>query len=389
MQTMHPTLLIGAYDWDADRFPKAEFAERIATLWATLSPAVAGVLIYADPRHNAELAYYTNYIPRLEPALALIPRKGDPVMLPSDPPSMWSSAKRVTWIENFVPLRQADKALAEWRKGATGGSVTTFGFNAMPPALHRTVAIALGGIALPDATATAHTLMRRKRPRELQALREAAGILQKCAAALIVAQKNGASAAGAVLEAEHAGLKAGAQDVRILYSVDGGRTLRPFETLSDAKAEPLVAYIAVRHAGYWADGFVTAAAKPSALQAKVTEALRAMIGAAKAGASMVELASGQGFPLHAMTKSSIGAVLGLGLEDEPLSLTRAVATETSFGGAIGLGPKDSPASSRSEALVDGSVYALRVGASESGAHALASAIVLVREAGNEVLWTSP
>ena len=65
-------------------------------MWETQSPAVAGVLIYADPRHNGELAYFTNYIPRLEPALALIPRKGDPIMLPSDPPSMWSSAKRVT-----------------------------------------------------------------------------------------------------------------------------------------------------------------------------------------------------------------------------------------------------------------------------------------------------
>ena len=156
---------------------------------------MAGVLIYADPRHNAELAYYTNYIPRLEPALALIPRKGEPIMLPSDPPSMWSAAKRVTWVENFVPLRQADKALAEWRKGSTGGPVTTFGFNAMPPALHRTVAIALGGIALPDATATARSLMRRKRPREMQALREAVGVLRMSADALLRAQRSGASAA--------------------------------------------------------------------------------------------------------------------------------------------------------------------------------------------------
>ncbi len=381
MQTMHPTLLIGAYDWDSERFPKSEFAERIDALWKTLSPAVAGVLIYADPRHNGELAYFTNYIPRLEPALVLIPRKGDPIMLPSDPPSMWSSAKRVTWIENFVPLRQADKSLSEWRKGPTGGPVTTFGFNAMPPALHRAIAIALGGIALPDATAAARNLMRRKRPRELQALREAAAILQTCADALI--------ATGAILEAEHAGLKAGAQDVRILYSVDKGRTLRPFSDISGAKSDPLLAYIAIRHAGYWADGFVTAASKPGPLQTKLADALRAVVSKAKAGATLHTLAAENPLPPHAMTKSTLGCVLGLGLEDEPLSFVAQVGTETSFGSALGLGPKDSPASSQSSALEEGAVYSLRIGASQDGNHALASAIVLVGNEASEILWTSP
>ena len=351
-------------------FPKAEFAARIDAFWETVSDAFAGVLIYADPRHNAELAYFTNYIPRLEPALALISRKGDPIMLPSDPPNMWSAAKRVTWVENFVPLKKLNEALPAWRTGPNGGPITTLGFDAMPPGLHRNIAEALSGIAQPDATPQARMLMRKKRPREMTAIRAAAETLRSTTDALAKAQRSGANAANASLEAERAGLKAGAQDIRILYSVDGGRTLRPFAELSSAVAEPLVAYIAVRRHGYWADAFVTISGKPSAVYGKVKAALQDLVSHAKDGAVIGDLASAANsalapFSPHAMTAGGIGSSIGLALEESPLS--------------VGSG----------DTLREGGVYSLQLGASDGDkVHALVSALVAINKDGAEILWSA-
>ena len=44
--------------------------------------------------------------------------------------------------------------------------------------------------------------------------------------------------------------------MRTLFSLDGGRTLTPFEKPIDSAVDPLQAYIAVRYVGYWTEGFV-------------------------------------------------------------------------------------------------------------------------------------
>ena len=76
MLTPHPTLLIGPSDWDADRMPRAEFARRIDALWAH-APQAGRAIIYGNSRHHAELAYFTNLIPKLGPAVALLSRAGE------------------------------------------------------------------------------------------------------------------------------------------------------------------------------------------------------------------------------------------------------------------------------------------------------------------------
>jgi hypothetical protein len=77
---MQPTLLVGPSDWDAARMPKAEFLARSTTLWR-IARAASGAIVYGDRTHHAELAYLTNFTPKLEAALALIPRVGGPRLL--------------------------------------------------------------------------------------------------------------------------------------------------------------------------------------------------------------------------------------------------------------------------------------------------------------------
>ena len=64
---MHPTLLIGPADRDAARFPREEFAARIAALWEVCEHDVAGAVVFGSPRHHAELAWLTHFTPKLEP----------------------------------------------------------------------------------------------------------------------------------------------------------------------------------------------------------------------------------------------------------------------------------------------------------------------------------
>src|SRR5216684_4425709 len=263
---MHPTLLVGPYDWDPERLPKEEFTDRIETFWTELSDAEClAAVVYGDSRSHAELMYLSNFVPKLGPALLLIPRECEPTLLVSGAPNMLPAAGRMTWIEKTQPLRDAGKTIVEWLNESCGSDVSRrrvalIGGEYMPSAIYRSLIEAFAPEnPFVDATPLLKTLMRYKRPRELKLIREACLILSAATKALAEAKQSGAGLTEAILECEGAAHHAGAQDVRTLFSLDGGRTLRPFEAPINQAVDPLHAYIAVRHAGYWADGFVALA----------------------------------------------------------------------------------------------------------------------------------
>ena len=56
--TMHPTLLVGPYDWQPERLAQSEFLDRIRALWNKISdPSCLAVIVYGDSRDHAELPY--------------------------------------------------------------------------------------------------------------------------------------------------------------------------------------------------------------------------------------------------------------------------------------------------------------------------------------------
>jgi Xaa-Pro aminopeptidase len=213
--------------------------------------------------------------------------------------------------------------------------------------------------------------MRCKSPRELTIIRESCAILDAATEALAQAKRAGAGVTASVLEAERAAHYLGAQDVRTLFSIDGGRTLRPFEQAIDSTIDPLQAYVAVRHVGYWVEGFVSLAASEHPVLAKAAEALKAVITSATNGAKCSDLAclaaeKIRPYGLHPMTAGTIGNGIGLSLEEEP------------------------PLSATSEeTLRAGEVYTLRVGSSDGQEHhGIDSAIIAVHENENELLWSA-
>ena len=124
----------------------------------------------------------------------------------------------------------------------------------------------------------------------------------------------------AALEGERTARLMAAQDVRTLVSFDGGRTLGPFRGSFEAKSDSLVGYIAVKHHGYWADMFVTAATGTSEVQQRSQAGLDALLRSAAPGVAAAALhakATVQlgGLPLHPVLSSSIGHRIGLSLNE--------------------------------------------------------------------------
>jgi hypothetical protein len=367
MHTMHPTLLIGPADWSAADNPRAEFQSRIDALFANTQ--AGGAIVYGNSRDHAALCYLTGFTPKLEAALALIPRVGEPQLLVGGGVNMIAAARPLTWVEQLSPLRNAGKTVADWVRGL-GGRKLMIGGDAMPFGLRRAIDQALAdGDTVDDGTKLLQAQMLRKAPREIAALREACAGLDVAVAALRVAQNSGAGATAAVLGAEHAALRWGAQDVRSLFSLDGGRTLRPFELPVEQAVEPLQVYLAVRHAGYWADGFVRLGRADDPLHAKASGILRTMIAAVCPGLHCRELwrlvdANRGAFDLHPLAKTVLGSSIGLALDEQPLLIRDGDAELTS-----------------------GAVYSLRAGVTDGkGSGAIASAMLVVTDHDHEVIW---
>ena len=369
MQTMHPTLLVGPADWDPPQMPREEFDERLAVLWRDY-PDASGAVVYGNSSAHAALAYLTNFTPKLEAALAFIPRHGEAQLLIGGGVNMVPAAKPLTFVENLAPLREAAKAAATWARTLAAGDIIMIGGDAMPTGMHDAFDQALGADRrIQTADASLQARMTTKRPRELHALRTACATLDAAAQALRAASHNRKSVTDRILLAEHAALQRGAQDVRSLFSLDGGRTLRPFDIPLAEGRDGLQVYLAVRQSGYWVDGFVRVTPAGDALQEKIGGILDAMIAAAKPGLSCRDLAKladaeRSSFQLHPLAGNVFGNSIGLAL-DEPPILAR-----------------DSNA--RLEA---GAVYSLRAGLlDETGAGAISSAIVAMTAGGSDVLW---
>jgi len=378
--TMHPTLLIGPYDWDSQCLPESEFRERITVFWEKiLDSTISRAMVYGDSRNHAELMYLSNFLPKLGPALLLMPRNGEPTLLVSGAPNMLSAAQRMTWIERTRPLGDLANSVREWTSDCGNPSeaqsqqqTLLIGGEFMRGALYKSISevFAPQG-SLTDATFKVHALMRRKRPMELRLIREACSILSTTSEALAKAKASGASVTTAILPAEGAARHAGAQDVRTLFSLDRGRTFRPFEQLIERVVDPLQVYFAVRYAGYWADGFLRLADSTDAITAQASAALDKLISQTRSGVQVRDLIrmteeAIHPYTSHPITSASIGNSIGLSLTEEP----RLSA------------PGD-------DVIEAGCVYTMRVGATDGlDHHALLSAMIHVQENDAEVLWSS-
>jgi Xaa-Pro aminopeptidase len=370
---MQSTLLIGPYDWSPEFAAHDEFAERARAFWAAMPAECAGVVVWANRVHYAAMEYFTYFVPKLTDALLLLPRDGEPLLHASGGPHFRSAAARQTWLE-VRPLKDHAEVIRPWlehlRAASPGCDVRLIGGDAMPEPLFAKLC-ALGIDGGTQASAILGSLRSLKRPAELECLSAASAMLGTAGEALESAHRSGANAASALLAAEREAYRLGAQEVRTLFSIDGGVTLTPFDVDAGAKTvERLVAYLAVKQRGYWADGFFSAGpACPT--QCHVEAAITDVAASLHAGMSCGELASRlhagvQPFGLHPVCHASFGSGIGLELDEGPSISTHSV-----------------------EILQAGMECSLRIGAIDpAGGAGLASALVRVGKPRSETLWST-
>jgi Xaa-Pro aminopeptidase len=379
MQTVQPCVTIGSYIWAQDRLPHDEFTLRLDELRAAMDrngwPAV---LVYGDVREHAALAFLASFIPRVRWGMALLPRSGDARLLCAMSTRDLPAMRTLTWIADVRSGMGPEwvKAFDPWVERFSGDRVQklgTIGFDIMAPVLHATVRRSLcERFALQRADDIVAIPSRRKRPRELSMMRASCKLAEAAAKTFAESWRDNHEPETAALDAERFARLRAAQDVRTLVSLDGGRTLVPFQGRFEKCEGPLVGYIAVKVLGYWADLFVTVddgTITPAARHAEA--ALEAIIADMRPGARTDALhakAVGALAPckLHPVLDGSIGHGIGLSLHEG--SEFHASADVT---------------------LVEDGVYTVQVGAADAKAgNALLSAIVRVAAKGAEVLVRS-
>jgi Xaa-Pro aminopeptidase len=377
MRTVHPSTMIGAYGFEQDRVPRDEFQIRLRALHGVMDArGCSAMLIYGDAREHSQLAWFTNFIPRHRWALALLPRQGEPRLLVSMSSRDMPAQRLMTWIPEVMTAWTWDNVFDPWLAGLGADApqdIGTLRFDLMRPALMASLEKSLGNrfrLIAADAEVAA---LRATRPRELPLIRDACTVVRAGADAFKQAWRDGMGVEAAALAGERKARALAAQDVRTLVSFDGGRTLAPFRGAFAPKSKdaPLFGYIAVKHRGYWAEAFVSAADPPSDIRQRARAGLEAALRVAGPGISAADL--------HAKAIEPLGA--------HPLH----PVLSGSIGRRIGFSPNEG-GELRHDArhvLAAGDVYALHVGASDpQNRGAIASAMVTITPKGCEVLVRS-
>jgi len=368
-------LLTGRYDWDPDVLPISEFQNRLAAVHRMLAEhGLSALIVHGNSTDYAALAYLTEFVPKLGPAFALFSPDHSVRLLVSGSPAMISAAKRLTWVEDVQPIGDLKTSIVAWLGESNFRSNTTIGLWGLGAITVRpygaiTAAIEPRG-EIVGLDAALEPLRLRKSAREQEILRRASAILAEAMRELARAFESGDGMRSTTLAAERAAFRLGAQDARALASArPGGPPALP-SAYDDCAVDPLLAYAAVRFAGYWAEGFLTLSRLHNSALMQAQAGLAAIIRRARPGVTFAELTAlaeqhVRPYEMHPLTKQSIGNSIGLALE-EPHEAVASVLTLRKDG-----------------------VYALRCGAAGQGSdNAIVSAMVHVQESRVEVFWSA-
>lgn len=288
MNTMHPVVVMGSYRWDEELLPIDEFEERLRQMRALMaSEGWDGLVVNGDCGEGDLLFWLTNFAPRLRWAAALLGPSGPPRLLMSGATRDLPASNALTWCRPIESYNEADTLVRDWaaklRPDGRRPRVGVVGLSRIRDSVHETLAQALGQSERVDADAAVQRLLVTPRWRELMLLRQAYRILGDAAQTLEASWRAGAPIQQACVDAERRARLAQAHDVRVLFSTDGGATLIPIEGVNQERSERLVAYLAVRYLGVWADAFVTRTSLPLDVDAEAECALQSRLVALQAG----------------------------------------------------------------------------------------------------------
>lgn len=375
MRLKTPALLTGPYDWDPSVLPLHEFETRLKNVHQAIADhEVDALVVHGNSAEYGALAYLTNFVPKLGPAFALIPQTGSFRLLVSGSPTMLSAAKRLTWVEDVRPVGDLKTSIAAWldELNVRNSKIAFWGCGNMALRPYHAIKAALETRAeIVDLRAPLESLRLRKSAIEVDLCRHSCRILQKAIAAMCSAFHSGSGARSGALAAEQSAYRAGAQDARAYVSARSGGPPSFIDTSDDPFVDPLLANIAVRFAGYWAEGFLTLTKSNSSALARAQSGLQEMLENIRAGMTFGELAAlaekkVSPFKLHPLVENSIGNSIGLSIE-EPCEVRQEKST----------------------AIQRGGIYTVRCGASgEDADNAIVSAMVSASETETQILWSA-
>lgn len=366
---LETTLLTGPYDWDEALLPRAEFDARIAAVRAILRQHGLNSLFVGgtSPEHGA-LGYLTGFVPKLGPAVAFVPADGKLRLAFSGGGAMLPSAQRLTFVTDLRAMRDAEKDVATWLREAGGARFGLWGDYAITSDVRRALDRAAPSpiVVLDDEF---NALRRRKSQCELALVRRACDILGGALRELRTATMHGTGVRSAALVAERMAYAQGAQDVRMLVSMRNGGVPQPLVGADDPRVDPLLACVAVRFAGYWAEGLATIPSTPTATLRTAESALAAVLREVRPGVAASELITTAvkafpGLKLHPMVAASLGNGIGVSRDEAPF--------------LAGHNPS---------VLQEGDICTIRTGTQAGAADsAIVSAMIRVGPNGADILW---
>ncbi|MDQ0191522.1 hypothetical protein JI721_05250 [Alicyclobacillus cycloheptanicus] len=385
MQTVLPVVLHGSTCWDDERLPVDEFEHRLRHVrLEMIRLGMDGLVIYGDRVDYSLLTYLTHYIPKHSSAILLVPVVGEPTMIAKvagtrDIPSI----RQLTWLADLRTANNIKKDVQEFYENISAGGkavqIGAVGLGRMKQPMYQDVMAGLDTETVPSYDSEFEHLLCQKRPREVAVMREAASILGSSVASMKEAMSRGCGVVISVLEAERTARNLGAQDVRILYSLDRGQTFEPFITTSEVRNDPLVTYFAVEFRGYWAEGMVSLTQNERPIDKTARQLLAFLEKSLVPGVSIPDIVGKvqtmvAPYHLHRLVQGGFGHAIGLSVEEQPY-----------LRGTAGLYVPDSAGDSIIE---KNQVYSIYIGLTDGQSeNSLMSRMVLVQEHQNEILWS--
>jgi Xaa-Pro aminopeptidase len=331
MRTMHPVLKRGGLFWDRDLLPPAAYDARFGRIQAKVAQSGDDAwLVYGDVERYGSLAYFSHFLPRTRSALAFVPREGAPTLLVSVGARDVPAAKTLTWVDDVRPFARLPRTLVGLieEKGLAAGRLGLVSVEELLPIKEWSeIAGALPQIQTRNRTAELAALRAQKDAHELQAIRQAARVVESGLAAFAAALKPGVVMRAAAAQCERAIRSAAAEDVRLMAASgeQAGQALRPVDDRVLRAGDVVMLYVAAETQRYWAEAartFVLGRASDSLrrLALQGTAALAVLRDVAKpgtqAGAAAIAAQNVLGDPAFRKSALAYGFGNGVGLDAE-------------------------------------------------------------------------
>jgi len=296
VQTLHPILKRGVMIWDRAALPEALFRGRLAAAQQAITAAGQDAwLVYGDALSYGDVAFLTNYLPRVRSAMLLVPREGEPSLLVAFGLRDIPAAKTLTWVDDVRPFTRLPGEVAKLvqERGLERGRIGLAGVEELMPAGEwEQIESLLPEVEWLPTDGTLGRMRATKTAEEVVAVARAAAIVRAGLDRAALELRPGLTERQLLAEVDRELRYGGAEDARLLVASGprASRALRPADDRALAAGDTVLLYLAAEYQRYWAEAgqtFVlgTADAETRQLAATAGAAVAAMLAVASTGAT--------------------------------------------------------------------------------------------------------